>query len=62
MITSAGWQLFVAWTPMVTGIFMIAFSLLMKTQNIPSSILFKIIPFFLGAASCLVGLDLLGLF
>jgi len=41
------------WTILATGIFNILMGLIMKTENLASSILFKVIPFFLGL-SCLV--------
>jgi len=41
------------WVPAITGVWMIATALIMKTEDFSSSLTFKIIPFFLGLA-CLL--------
>jgi hypothetical protein len=45
---------------LVSGVFMIVFSLIMNTKNLKSSIVFKVIPFFLGLADIFVFAVLMG--
>jgi hypothetical protein len=42
------------WTVLVSGVFLISFSLAVKTENFKSALVFKIIPFFLGLADIFV--------
>lgn len=44
----------------VAGIWLISIALMMQTKNLKSSIIFKVIPFFLGTACLYAGSKLLG--
>ena len=46
---------------LVTGGWLITISFIMNTRNVTSSIIFKVIPFFLGAACLFVGAKMIGL-
>ena len=52
---------FVNTMPLVAGIMMVTFSLIASTSNIPSALLFKAIPFFVGLATIFSGLKLFGI-
>ena len=44
----------------ITGLFLITFSIINKTENLFSSMIYKVIPFFLGFANLLVCLKMFG--
>jgi uncharacterized protein YebE (UPF0316 family) len=45
---------------LITAIWMITLSLLLSTKDMISTIIFKVIPFFIGIANLIMGLKLLG--
>ena len=45
---------------MVCGVFWIIFSLIQHTRNLKSAIIFKVIPFSTGVATCLCSMNMLG--
>jgi len=47
---------------LITGIYLISFSFIMQTENLKSSMIFKIIPFFLGLGSLFITGKLKGLY
>lgn len=49
-----------SWICLASGVFHIFMSLITKTENMSSAILFKLLPFFLGLGTFLVGLKLGG--
>ena len=52
---------FVIYTPVVTGVLLIIFALVIDaSSNLLSKVIFKITPFFLGLASLYSGLVLVG--
>ena len=53
-------DLFIKLAPLATGIFMIVMSFMTTTRNKKSSLLFEIIPFFLGLSCLFSGGKLMG--
>jgi hypothetical protein len=47
------------WFVFVSAIFNIALALIIKTKDIPSSLIFKVVPFFLGFATLLYCLQVM---
>jgi hypothetical protein len=47
-----------AWISLIAGIYFIILSLALNTKNFRSSLIFKIIPFFLGLGNIIVALNL----
>lgn len=45
---------------MACGVYWIIFGLTQKTKNFQSSLVYKVIPFFTGVATCLCSMDILG--
>jgi len=49
------------WVPLLfAGVYLISFSLWVSTKNFRSALIFKIIPFFIGAVNILIGMKLGG--
>ena len=48
------------WIVFITGVFNITFSLINKTKNFNSSLLYKVIPFFLGLGCLFYSAKILG--
>ena len=46
----------VIWTHIITGSYLISLGLITKTNNFGSSLVFKVIPFFLGLGNLILGL------
>ncbi len=51
---------FIMWAPGVCGVYWVIFSLITKTKNFISSILFKVLPFMTGMVCVFSSLKLLG--
>ena len=51
-----------AWIALVTGLFLVSIALMMKTKNVRSSIVFKVIPFMFGLANLFSSGVLFGFF
>jgi len=47
---------------LITGVYLICFSFILKTDNLKSSVIFKVIPFFLGGACLFIAGKLKGLY
>jgi len=51
---------FIMWAPGICGVFWVIFSLISKTKNLYSSILYKVFPFITGMVCVFSSLKLLG--
>ena len=51
-----------AYIILVTGVWLVTWSLIMDTHNVKSAFIFKVIPFFLGLANIVVSGKILGWF
>lgn len=53
-------EIFIITAPLAAGAWLIIMSLLVSCDNIPSKMVFNIIPFFLGCSALLAGLKVWG--